>query len=379
MSCSNCYNGCVETISDKCVRYTGENVPILAIETGDTLLSVEQILIDKIISFLDGTGINITVNPSAYCILVTKYLAPCFPECGTPTIVDLFTALVKAACDLQSQVNVINTALIPPTYDVDCLSGVTSSSTTAQVLQAVITKLCEFGVDLEALALDVDTNYVKLADLNSLIAAYLASQTGSTQQYVKMVPYTMMQYFGPLSYFDSTGAGFEAQGWDKVYLCNGLNGTPDMRGRVPVGAIALVPGGALDPAVSPAYPDNPNYGLGDATGDNTIALSTSQLPIHTHSTTVNTVVTDPGHFTDIKVGVSDYTEWDDNSTNAGRPITRVENVQGTGSILSTATTTQKAYTDIEVETTVSVGNTGSGNGHRNIQPVRACYYIMYIP
>jgi microcystin-dependent protein len=367
MSCSNCYNGCVETISDRCVRYTGENVPILAIETGDTLLSVEQILIDKIISFLDGTGINITVDPSAYCILVTKYLAPCFPECGTPTIVDLFTALVKAACDLQSQVDVINTALIPPTYDVDCLSGVTSSSTTAQVLQAVITKLCEFGVDLEALALDVDTNYVKLADLNSLIAAYLASQTGSTQQYVKMVPYTMMQYFGPLSYFDSTGAGFEAQGWDKVYLCNGLNGTPDMRGRVPVGAIALVPGGALDPAVSPAYAGNPNYALGDGGGANTITLSTPQLPAHSHTNLATSLVTDPGHKHIINNGES-Y---------SGPPASIIGGSGSSDSDIPVDTST--STTGITVATTVAIDNTGSGAAHDNIQPVRACYYIMYIP
>lgn len=366
MSCSNCYNGCVETTSDKCVRYTGENVPELGIETGDNLLSVEQVLINKIISFLDGTGINITVDPTAYCLLVTKYLSPCFPECGTPTVVDLFTALVKAACDLQEQVDTINASLVPPTYNVDCLTGVTSSSTTAQVLQAVITKLCALGVDLEALALDVDTNYVKLADLNSLIAAYLASQGGSTQQYVKMVPYTMVQYFGPLSYFDSTGAGFAAQGWDKIYLCNGLNGTPDMRGRVPVGAIALVPGGALDPAVNPAFLGNLNYALGDAAGANTITLSTAQLPPHTHTNTATSIVTDPGH----------KHTYEHAESYVGSPTSTTA---GSGAANPLTVDSSTSTTGITVDTTVAIDNTGNGNAHENIQPVRACYYIMYIP
>ena len=48
-----------------------------------------------------------------------------------------------------------------------------------------------------------------------------------------MVPYTVVEYYGPLTYFDNTGAG---QGdWDRIFLCNGLNGTPDKRGRVAVG------------------------------------------------------------------------------------------------------------------------------------------------
>ena len=116
----------------------------------------------------------------------------------------------------------------------------TSTSDTHAVLQAVITKLCDLDVELAALALDVDTNYVKLADLNSLIAAYIAStSTSGVQYYTRMVPYTVVEYYGSLTgNFDVTGAGLND--WDKIYLCNGLNGTPDKRGRVPVGVIVGV-------------------------------------------------------------------------------------------------------------------------------------------
>lgn len=373
MSCTNCYNGCVEIVSDKCVRYTGETVPALGIESGDNLLVVEQSLIDKVVSFLDGTGISIAIDSEAYCNLVTKYLPPCFPECGNPSALDLFTALVKAACDLQVQVDAVEAdiAVLNADYNVDCLSGVTSSSDTHAVVQAVITKLCALGLDLEALALDLDTNYVKLADLNTLIQAYLDS-LAPTQNYTKMVPYTAVEYYGPLGYFDITGAGIAADGFDKIYLCNGLNGTPDKRGRVPVGAIVGVGGGALDAAVDPIYSGNPNYALGDGGGANSVTLNSTQIPAHSHPVTI----TDPGHYTTIKTAVSNVAEWDYNSTRDGNPITRIENIAGNmvGSE-QIATTTTKAYTGVSA----SVSNTGGGLSHANIQPVRACYYIMYIP
>lgn len=37
MSCNNCYNGCVETTSDQCVKYTGLSIPELGITKGDSL------------------------------------------------------------------------------------------------------------------------------------------------------------------------------------------------------------------------------------------------------------------------------------------------------------------------------------------------------
>lgn len=40
MSCTNCFDGCVEVISDKCIKYTGDNIPCLDINTGDSLHDV---------------------------------------------------------------------------------------------------------------------------------------------------------------------------------------------------------------------------------------------------------------------------------------------------------------------------------------------------
>jgi len=370
MACNNCYNGCVETTSDRCVRYTGLPSEALGIETNDSLYVVEEALINAVVSFLDGTGIDITIDPEAYCTLVTQYLPTCKPICSPPTAVELFEALVKAACDLQGQVDVVaaDLAELNSDYTIDCLDGVTSSSSTHEILQATINKLCELGVDLAALALDVDTNYVKLTDLNTLIQAYLDSTVGATSYYTKMVPYTVVEYYGVLTGFDITGAGTGI--WEKIYLCNGQNGTPDKRGRVGVGAIVAVGGGALspevDPVVNPTY--NPNYALLIPYGTNSITLNSTQIPVHTHT------ITDNGHYTDIEVYPSNSAEWA-TSTGSGTPVAGIENVAFGGVGASqTATTTVLAFTGI-----TATNSTGSGGAHSNTQPVLPCYYIMYIP
>lgn len=370
MACNNCYNGCVDTTSDKCVRYTGLPSIPLGIETNDSLYVVEEALINAVVSFLDGTGIDITIDPLAYCTLVTQYLPTCKPICSQPTAVELFEALVKAACNLQLQVDAVaaDIAVLNADYNIDCLDGVTNSSNTHDVLQATITKLCELGVDLAALALDLETNYVKLSDLNTLIQAYLDSTAGATSYYTKMVPYTVVEYYGVLTGFDITGAGTGL--WEKIYLCNGQNGTPDKRGRVGVGAIVGVGGGPLapevDPVANPTY--NPNYDKLTPYGVNSITLTSAQIPSHTHS------ITDPGHYTNIKIYPSNSADWAV-STGSGTPVAGVENIAFGGVGASqTATTTILASTGIN-----ATNSAGSGGAHSNTQPVLGCYYIMYIP
>jgi hypothetical protein len=154
-------------------------------------------------------------------------------------------------------------------------------------------KLCQLNTDLP-------NTYVAIANLNTLIQAYLNSTTTNLISN-KMVPYAVLPYFGPLTNFSSTGAGLNltsttGENWTKVYLCNGNNFTPDLRGWGLVGAIAGVPGGPMSNVVNPgASPANPNYVLGTPYGANQITLGPTQIPplTHTHATTVTIV--DPGH------------------------------------------------------------------------------------
>lgn len=377
MSCSTCppeacFNGCVDITADACVRYTGNDSEALGITTGDSLLTVENILIEKVVSFLDGTGIDITINPSYYCELVSQYL----PE-GTPNLVEVLSALVRAACELKVDVDAIDATLaeMNTPYETECLPGVDETSSTHDVLQAVITKLCTVEADLAAVALDLDTNYVKLADLDALIAAYLASQAGgTTQQSAKMIPYVAYEYYGSLTNFDGTGAGIPANGFNKVYLCNGLNGTPDKRGRVAVGAIVDVPpvGIGLDAAVNPAFAGNPNYALSGTAGANTIVLVPSQLPAHSHNALGTAIVTlnDPGH----SHYVGNTPEGWSSAGSIGIVDRTPTNVQTT-----TAVTGITVTSNTPNNVSITVEPTGDNAAHSNIQPVIAAYYIMYIP
>lgn len=368
MSCDSCYNGCVETVSDECVRYTGIDYAALGVNTGDNLVSVEQAIMNAVVPLLTGVGDDITLSAGDVCALITGYLTAGL----THTSKEWITALSKGECNLQAQIVAINNtlAILNGDYSTGCLS-MPASSDTHDVLQSVIVKLCATIDELNALELNVDSNYVKLSDLNALIAAYLSEQSGSTQNYLKMVPYTAVEYYGPLTNFDTTGRGLVNLGWDKIYLCNGNNGTPDKRGRVGVGAVVTpgVTGPPLDDEVNPSYSSgNPNYALYTTAGANLVQLTVANLPAHTHgaTATATSTVTDPGH----SHYVGNTPEGWDSAGNIGIVNRTPSNVQTTTST-----------TGITVATSVSVINAsvGSGTGHSNIQPALGCYYIMYIP
>jgi len=360
MSCSNCYNGCTEIVSDQCVRYTGVDIPALGIKNGDSLSYVEQTLIGFLVSTIDGSGIVITIPQTSYCGVVTKYL----PTCGDITANVLFEALVKAACDLQVQVTANATAIATQTtrintieadYVINCLSGVTPSSGTHNILQAVITQLCALGID-------VQTNYVRISDINTYIANYLAQAAPPNNISSKMVPYVAVPYFGNTSgNFDNTGAGLIGTIWEKIYLCNGDNNTPDLRGRVTVGVTTGMNGVTpLSPVVDPFF-NNPNYSISSTAGSNNITLIESQMPTHTHAA-VATVTPNPHNHTLNNTGA--------NATGTGEDSGQKTMRSGSGTFVTGDTTL-----------TVSVTNASAGGSfpHPNFQPGIGCFYIMYIP
>ena len=375
MACESCYNGCTEIVSDQCVRYTGISSLPLQIQSGDDLQTVIESIMSTLTPLLVGSGDKIFISPTFRCALINSFL-PTPSQANTWTSVQLFEALTKSVCSLQTQTTT-NTAAITALnadYIIGCLSGVTASSDTHEIVQAIITRLCATVTDLAAFKLSVPLTYVKLADLNSLIAAYIAGTSGgsSNQQYLKMVPYVAYEYYGPLTNFDGSGIGIPANGFFKVYLCNGLNGTPDKRGRVAVGAIQNVPGGPLDAAVNPANVGNPNYALSSTAGANTIVLIPSQLPAHSHNAlgTATVTLNDPGH----SHYLGNSPEGWDSAGNIGIVNRSPFNVQTT-----TATTGITVTSNAPNNVAITVDPTGNDGAHLNIQPVIAAYYIMYIP
>ena len=372
MSCSNCFNGCAEIVSDQCVRYTGIDVPVLGIKTGDSLSYVEQALIEFLTSTLNGTGIKLEINPQIICEIVSKNLV----ACEDLTLPNVISAIIKAVCELDVRVTALEEdfAALEGPYTIGCLTGVTSTSGTHAILQAVITKLCAHIVDFNAFVLDVETNYVKKSELCALVAACTPPAPPVLYK-DRMVPFTVVEYYGTISgNFDGTGAGLGA--WDKIYLCNGNNGTPDKRGRVPVGATTGMGGGPFNPAVDPAVAGNPSYTLGGTAGSNTVVLTTPQIPAHSH--TAAPVITDPGHthFTTLaggQVAITSTTPLAQTATYGGNTSYALAGANGTPDIGITNSKT----TGISINITNS--STGGGLAHNNFQPGLGCYYIMYIP
>ena len=351
-NCNNCFGGCVETTSDQCVKYTGLPIAFLDIETGDSLSVIEDKIFIYLTTVLDGTGIVPDVD-LGLCTLLTDSL----PATPTITLNQLLTALATALCALQTQVTAVDAAIttIEQECVTDCLDGVTIESDTHDVLQAVIVKLCTAVTDLENLTADVETNYEKKVDLNNDIAAYLAGTT-STKMYNKMVPYSPIPYYGPLVNYPTTSDGFVTGigfgAWEKVYLCNGDHGTPDLRGLAVVGAITDMGGGTLESNVLGL-----TYSLDDVIGESTVLLTTNTLPSHTH-----TMVTNGDH-------VHTVTANNTTAVGTGYLVGGEYNTVDDGTV-NTSSAGSHTHT---------INSIGGSVPHENTSPARVLYYLMYKP
>jgi microcystin-dependent protein len=368
MGCSNCFNGCADIVSDQCVKYTGLDVPGLGISNGDPLLVVENQIINKILTLITGEGIIPIIDPTDLCHIVSSFL----PVSGDITINHVVSALIQSICELEVRLTDTEEALnvIEADYVLSCLTGVSVSDGTHAILQATITKLCQVDTDVETLTAELEANYVLISDINDYIAAYIDDQPTSTLYSDKMIPYTAVPYFGPTAgFFDVTGAGIGD--WLKIYLCNGQNLTPDLRGRVIVGTTTMG-NTAFSPVVDPALPGNPTYSQDTEAGTNSAVLTSSQqLPPHSHPTSVD--ITDPGHTHSYSGRVVNTKSQEGSNGNFGVEF---------GSFYTSVSPTglMGNFNDAaNFNVKVVVGPTGASQGHNNIQPVHASNYIIYIP
>ena len=374
-TCSNCFNGCTEIVSDKCVKYTGPNITALGITNGDTLSAVEKAITDYLVPVLSGVGVIPIISNSIICETVSKYLPDC-SVCTGFTLNQILTATISAICDLQEQVTAIDATLdiLNADYDISCLAGVTSSSDTHAVVQAIIKTLCTLNTDFNLLLVNLPNTYVSINDIDGYIEAYIEENNNFSLYKNRMVPYTAVPYYGTLSNFDGTGAGSGV--WIDVYLCNGQNFTPDLRGRTLVGSTSMLGNAITDPTINPALSGNPAYTftgtipplVPSVTGANEITLGITQIPSHTHVITNEVTINDPGHFHNIQGGAS------------GELFPKVDNGQGvTGNTTTNPTGLKGTGPGQNVFVSSTAAPMGQGLPHANIQPSTTCYYIMYIP
>ena len=372
-NCTNCFNGCTETVSDQCVRYTGIDVPTLGIQTGDPLSVIEQSLTTFLVSALNGSGVKIDLSSIDVCAIVLQYL----PTCGEISIADISKALIQASCDLKEQIDDIlaTLAVLNADYTIGCLTGVTESSDTHAIVQATITKLCSVSDDVDSLAAQLPL-YVQQSEICTLVDECISGSGGTVLASAKMLPYSVIPYYGAVSGYPTVSDGFSSTGagygyWLNVYVCNGQNpGVPDLRGRVAVGSTDMF--GSNWPTsgqTQPGINGNPTYGYKTSTsiqGNNTVTLSLPQIPTHDHtgSTAITTI---PPHTHTINP----------TATRTGQTV-----ASGGSGAVATSGTNNTLVADpasLIATTTLTILPEGQGEAHSNVQPGLAVYYIMYIP
>jgi microcystin-dependent protein len=362
------------------VKYTGNDIPALGIENGDTLATVELQIVTYITNLATGAGIIPVIDNDDLCALVSGFL----PESGDITLNDIISALIQSVCSLKTSVDAINATLttLNADYAIGCLTGVTTSSDTHDILQAAITKLCATDTALTAFILNVTTNYVTIASLDDRIQEYLDEIAPTDLQKNKMVPYVAYEYYPPgglLPNFAADGKGFGE--FEDVYLCNGNYGTPDRRGRVAAGTTNGTMGNPpLPSSVNPATPGagNPTYSLAGTAGQNSVILTEQQIPPHTHTATATSTADPHSHFIS-RAGNS--------GPNLVGSATLDMQAEGDPSRFSYTLKSTPGVADagvtnpvtVNVNTSVSLTPTGGGIGHTNVQPTIGAYFIMYIP
>ena len=146
-------------------------------------------------------------------------------------------------------------------------------------------------------------------------------------------------------------------------LCNGTNGTPDLRDRFIVGA-------------------GSTYAVGATGGAASVTLTEAQIPSHTHSITASTAsagahthtatVTDPGHSHSVYYDMGTTTN-NANETVAASGSTFSTSTAATG--ITVALSTEGAHTH---SVTATAASTGGGQSHENRPPYYALAYIMKV-
>jgi microcystin-dependent protein len=129
------------------------------------------------------------------------------------------------------------------------------------------------------------------------------------------------------------------KGW---LICNGSNGTPDLRNRFIVGV-------------------GDKYKLNDIGGSDTIILTVNQIPAHNHNVTIDSMVAGNHHH---RISVREH---QDNVR--GRSGESILNYHG-GDVTST-TDGNHAH-----PCSITINNTGSSQPHENRPPYFSLIYIM---
>jgi len=340
-NCCNDTTSCGGVLySSNCVTWASDAISAFSIEKGDNLTSIVTSLSTSLTNALDG----VITFPS-----FTVSYQPISDLIGTDySLKNILDSLISYDETLKNYID-SKTTSTPVSYDNKCLTVTTS------LTQAIIDQVCANKSNITTLTTQSTTNTSDIATLKTQVANILGDDTSSAPAFTPsqlMPPWVPMPYIGALTNFDSTGKGLSANGYDKVYIMNGNNGTQDWRGYIPMGANAGVNGPTLDPRVNPT--NNSGFSLtpGQKSGEVYHKLTLNESPAHTHP------VNDPGH-----------------SHNAYQSLPNNSKAKKTGSEYRMQT-----YSATSIEKTgITIGSVGGGQPHNNMPPVVATVWIVKIP
>ena len=355
-------------ISDQTVEYTGPAIPALGICTHDRLNEIEAIILQKLIDYSTGVGIHIPDIDLSACTLFTEYVTCCN---GCDDLPCLMKIIFESLCVLDTRLTTVEdfiTALQSGPYYTACLT-LPANPTLKQIIQQLLIEFCALKTrvsTLETTVANISSNLntnignFLLGHVNSCQTdAVVKTGTGATAnvQLAGFVPVGgIILFAGNTSWFDATGKGYANMPACGFALCNGNNGTVDMKGNVPVGATTM--GGLPLTSITMGA----SYNLNDVGGEIKHTLVPGEIPSigFTGTTTPSTaaVVTPDVYENGFKSSVSG---------NNGVGLTSAGSFQPSVGL-------KVNIPSLTVNGTLA----GGGTSHENRMPYRALFYIQRI-
>lgn len=296
---SNVSNQCADPISDRCVLYTGEAIPVLGICTGDRLDEIEEVILNKLLEYAEGEGITLS-EITGKCPFVTQFLVN-----SDKSLHSLIQGLFDNDCTLRQLITDLENGVEPPfSFDTKCLTVPTSANRN-QIIQANINKTCELNTKVNDIIDQIGEITSQLGEddeggindaIQEIVGNTLLDSISACQQHIIQKtgagknaklsfiglppPGTMLFGVYNIADFDSTGKGLASRGMCGWNVANGLNNTVDMRGFTAAGATNGIPGPALKSQVQGL-----SVSMNTRAGHNNVTLNSSQLPDHEHEVT----------------------------------------------------------------------------------------------
>jgi hypothetical protein len=246
MACNNCRdfsnNSCPDLTNTNCISFQGVAVPELDVCLNDSLTYVMNIVLAKIKDFLKGKGI--VFDNADLTFADCEYLEDLLGV-DQKNLINVLNIYKEAICELKeaSDLNAANVTAFTNTalYTLGCLPPEDPCGdpyTFKELIQAIITKLCELDTQLESIAeglLDAIEEGAGNLLLGGAITScggngYSTSGTGASAviTFEALVPPNCPIIFtgSAVGNFDMGGAGLAGTPYCGWFICNGSNGTP---------------------------------------------------------------------------------------------------------------------------------------------------------